>query len=205
MPNHLPLLVILSLAQCGLPQSGGERDPLTDLPTVYSCVPIVGIAVCENIGYLNASFPNFRGQSDQVAIDAELKTFLPLIQSQCSNALVHLLCSVNAPFCDHRHVNTPLPPCKHLCDYVREGCEDELLQFNFKWPPSLECEQFPELSPGVVCFAPDNVTTVEIPVITGVTIGPTQATNPSSGDCLITTPAGSQSTPTPGSEPKPRV
>ncbi len=95
---NLLLLVTLGLAMCTV-AAQGPQDPITNPPPVYRCVPIQEIDICSNIEYKNGSFPNYRDQDNLAVVSNELENFVPLIRRQCSNAIVHLLCSVYAPFC----------------------------------------------------------------------------------------------------------
>lgn len=97
------VLVVLALAVCELDaQQPGPQDPLTEAPPIYQCRPIREIDVCSHVdpNYTNGSFPNYRNQDNIAVVNTELENFYPLILKECSNALVHLLCSVYAPVCD---------------------------------------------------------------------------------------------------------
>ncbi len=184
MADHslvLSLVAVLALSGCGV--DAQAQKPITDAPPVYSCEPIEEITVCSTIGYPNASFPNFRDQVDQAEVDSELQSFIPLIENQCSNALVHFLCSVYAPFCELEYVNIRVPPCRQLCEYVRSTCEDELIRYNLNWPPHLDCEQYPVFlqDQGIVCFHIPDLSMLRIPNIPGVNLnGTTTNSTPSS-------------------------
>lgn len=60
--------------------------------------------------------------------------------------------SVTLPTClsDIRYIYScsldfkPIPPCRSLCEAVRDGCTPDMARFNFPWPKMLECSQFPE-------------------------------------------------------------
>ena len=148
----------------------------TQLPTDtfgggFSCEPITAINVCANVGYANASFPNLRGQGTQADANAELNSFLPLIETGCSNAIVHFLCAVYAPFCSPAFRNSRVMPCRDLCLYVRGTCEDELLAVGLPWPTHLNCELFPTRD-NSICFGPEDPTRLQIPAIDGVSITP---------------------------------
>ena len=125
------------------------------------CEPIVDVVYCTDVGYENCSLPNIRGHETQLDVQTELNDqFELLIKDGCSNALVHFLCSVYAPFCsgDFR-----LQPCKNLCLYVRSTCAPRMAEFNMSWPPHLECEQYPEYGGLELCFGLEDPSVLQIP------------------------------------------
>lgn len=98
--------------------------------------------MCSQIGYQGALFPNFLShEMPQEAVE-ELNDYMPLIREGCSNAIVHLLCSVYAPFCynNTRGQAQGLRPCREMCQYVKDGCVDVLESFGFGWPMNLDCQ-----------------------------------------------------------------
>eukprot|EP00731_Ephydatia_muelleri_P019559 Em0012g384a len=123
-------------------------DPNTT-PDV-SCELMTNLSFCYGVGYNKSSFPNFRMQTTQVDANTELKQFVILVNSGCSNAIVHYLCSVYAPYCEPKYLK--IPPCANLCVYVRDSCAPKLQQFGVAWPPQLACENWPAY--GSVCFGP---------------------------------------------------
>ena len=146
----------------------------TSAPNAGTCQPISSCnAICINVGWSHTTLPNLRGHSTLKEAYAELDDFIPLIEYQCSNKLVHLLCAVYAPICFQNGTFqkdpayppeiTVLKPCKELCEYVRPRCEPVMKSANHSWPEHLDCDNFPSKSPGVVCVdAPDNVTIPDI-------------------------------------------
>ena len=122
-------------------------DPNT--PDV-SCELMTNLTFCDGIGYTMASYPNFRMQTNQGEANTELKQFIILVNSGCSNAIVHYLCSVYAPYCQSNY--RKIPPCANLCVYVRDSCAPRLQQYGISWPPQLACESWPAF--GAVCFGP---------------------------------------------------
>ena len=155
--------------------------PIPPKPDSRTCEPITNIAVCANIpGYSNASFPNFRDHTTQQEASTELNHFIPLIQSECSNAIVHLLCAVYAPFCAETRTSgiIRLPPCRHLCQYVRNGCESTLRNHsNLDWPQHLNCDLYPAVADDPACFAPPEQ---DLPF---VTIPPFEVPTPTTAGC----------------------
>ena len=141
----------------------GVRPPITLRPISYTCEDITEIEFCSQLEYKTASFPNYRNQFTQMDADSELRNFLPLAESVCSNAVVHFLCAVYAPFCDPNQPQFRVPPCRELCEYVRTGCESLVIQFGLTWPPHLDCALYPLREVNPIAFCPENLTTVEIP------------------------------------------
>ena len=135
------------------------QTPIPPENDVFRCEPIT-IDMCMDVGYDNASFPNFRLQNTQAEANTELRIFWPLIRAQCSNAIVHMLCAVYAPSCSLQFPNIRLRPCRNLCMHVRDGCEARLQSFGFAWPPHLDCNQY---SNDPLCFGPPDPSEVEIP------------------------------------------
>lgn len=135
------------------------QTPIPPEKDVFRCEPIT-IDICTDIGYNNASFPNFRLQNIQTVANTELQGFWPLIRTQCSNAIVHMLCAVYAPSCSPQFPNIRPRPCRSLCMHVRDGCEARLREFGFAWPPHLDCDQYSNDS---LCFGPPDPSDLEIP------------------------------------------
>ena len=160
------------------------RPPLTEDPVVYTCENITQIEFCSQIGYSTASFPNYRDQATQIAASSELENFRVLAESVCSNAVVHFLCSVYAPFCDPVRPEFRVPPCRELCEYVREGCEPVVTQFQLTWPPRLECSLYPMRNSSLVTFCPPNISTLAIP--SNIPTNPPPTVDPNEADNTIT-------------------
>ena len=165
-----------------------SQGDITPEPPLFTCEPITFITVCENVGYTNASFPNFRNQMTQVEANAELNNFLPLIRRGCSGAIVHFLCAVYAPFCVVPFPDSRIRPCKNLCELVRANCEDDLEAFDLMWPPHLECDLYPNRTENPLCFGPPDPSTLRIPPIDGEvtpTTGPMPTQPPSNDLCML--------------------
>ena len=154
------LILVLVCVLGGLAQ---VRPPIPPETTSYTCENITEIEFCSRVGYVTASFPNYRNQFTQMEANSELKNFLALAESVCSNAVVLFLCSVYAPFCDPEEPQFRVPPCRELCQHVRDGCEDLVNQFDLTWPPHLECDLYPSSMDNLITFCPDNISLVEIP------------------------------------------
>ncbi len=161
------------------------------------CEPLQEITLCQGIEmYTNVSFPNIRDHPTQSAANRELEQFIPLIEVGCSNAIVHFLCAIYAPFCQYNRPEIEVAPCRELCQYVFDGCESILrTQFNLEWPPHLECANFLPDSQSDLDFCPKEPRNLTIGNITVRTHEPTTptpdvgppigATSPTSSVCPI--------------------
>ncbi|KAJ8040994.1 Neurotrypsin [Holothuria leucospilota] len=123
----------------GLPYEDKETD----------CEQIT-VPLCMDLPYNSTRLPNILGHDNQLDAGLEVHQFFPLVQVECSPYLKEFLCSVYTPPC---YVDTPDPPCKELCLAVKEGCIDLMTTFGFAWPESLDCDQFPSVTFGTLCYA----------------------------------------------------
>ena len=133
-----------------------------DPPPEFTCERITAIELCSGV-YEYASFPNLREHPDQESANRELLNFTPLIRGVCSNAIVHFLCSIYAPFCQVGLDNIRIRPCRELCEHVRSTCEQSLNEFNILWPPHLACENFEPDAAQILDYCPENITSLRIP------------------------------------------
>ena len=189
--KSLSLLTFLLLAMVSSLHS--QQIVITDAPESFRCANITGkIEWCTAIGYNMASFPNWRDQGDSLTAKQELKQYLPVIQTACSEAIVHMLCAVYAPFCETDKPNIRLPPCKELCQAVRDGCESVFLGFGYPLPPPLNCDRYPSFAVERLAFCSDNISMLRIPdVVPGVVRSNATAAPPdsnSTGDGSVLTP-----------------
>lgn len=177
------------------------------MSTANGCQMITEVSMCVNIEWDNTSFPNLRNQVSQTQANDELKNFYPLVQTRCSNALVHFLCSVYTPICLLKEGSSfvTLEPCRELCMYVRSTCEPALVQNDFSWPSHLECSNFPD-SNNSVCLTIPNIESIQYPFIPDLPLPPITTTTINSMTMLIpqpttivTVPLTTSSTPISGS------
>ena len=112
------------------------------------------------IGWSKASLPNLAGSATPSQVEEDLALYYPLYTTACSNALVHLICSVYYPFCFHNEEDyQTLYPCRELCEYVRCSCEGVVRELGADWPKEFECSNFPSAQEGTLCYPNnDNVT-----------------------------------------------
>ena len=109
------------------------------------CEPL-NIPLCKSLQYNNTIFPNMLMHKSQEEAALEVHQFTPLVKVGCSRDLAYFLCSVYAPYClVSKNLATPIPPCRSLCNSVKQGCIELMKRFRFSWPESLRCNNFPKL------------------------------------------------------------
>ena len=101
----------------------------------------INTPLCIGIGYNQTIFPNLLKHRTQEEAGLEIYQFSPLVQVRCSKDLAFFLCVVYIPICTQ--LETPLRPCRSLCESAKDGCEKVMQQFGFTWPDSLKCSNFP--------------------------------------------------------------
>ena len=102
---------------------------------------LVTIPLCTGLPYNRTMFPNMLRHRTQEEAALEVHQFFPLVKVGCSEDLAFFLCAVYAPICTV--LETPVPPCRSLCNSARTGCENLMKRFGFTWPESLRCEELP--------------------------------------------------------------
>ena len=123
----------------------------------YVCEPLTAITMCSSLGYTSITLPNFREQKTQEEAESEINDFIPLIESNCSDSLIQMLCAVYAPPCILEKPDIRVAPCMELCKSVREECEEDLLSKGLSWPAQLYCDQYPSKSKDPLCFGPPDL------------------------------------------------
>lgn len=109
-------------------------------PSHGKCEPI-RIPTCKDVPYNETIMPNLLNHKTQEDARMELRQFSPLVATQCSKQLPFFLCSMYAPVCTV--LTKAVPPCRALCHRVRTECEISMNDIGFKWPETLNCEEFP--------------------------------------------------------------
>ncbi|XP_045511378.1 frizzled-7-B [Colias croceus] len=129
------------------------------LPHHGRCEPIT-ISFCQQIRYNQTIFPNLLDHTKQEDAGSEVYSlFTPFLKSNCSPDLKSFLCSVYAPVCTI--LDTPIPPCRHLCETVQMDCNVSMTRYGFLWPEHLNCSRFPVVTDdNFICFGDHNVTQV---------------------------------------------
>ena len=111
-----------------------------------TCEPLK-IHLCKGMQYNKTLFPNMLKHQTQEEAALELYQFFPLVKVGCSSSLAFFLCSVYAPICTV--LETPVPPCRELCNNARDGCGELMKRFGSPWPEPLSCEKFPLFGEGI--------------------------------------------------------
>lgn len=123
------------------------------------CQPMK-IPFCESIGYNQTMLPNFLKHETQQEVETELNVYDPLMKLGCSPDLKLFLCTVYAPICfDQMNGSKPLflLPCRSLCESARQGCSNNMKNFNSEWPKVLQCDKFPDKKDkGALCVSKDD-------------------------------------------------
>ena len=124
-----------------------EIRPVSTLPpdSESRCEPIDGVLICLSMDWQNASFPNYREHQTQPDANAEVIDFYQVIRTCCSPAIVHFLCAYYTPACVMQPSGqiVTVPPCRGLCQMVRDGCEHVYQSSSLQWPSHLDCDRFP--------------------------------------------------------------
>ena len=158
-------MILVRLLCCaiflGIARGQPPTRPVSTVPPENSprCEPIQKVELCLNVDWKNATFPNFRQQT-QMEANKEMNDFTRLIQSCCSNAIVHFLCSFYTPICVGSYT---LEPCEELCEYVRGSCIGLYEMTSQSWPDHLRCENFPKHRQGQLCLMPEPLENLTIP------------------------------------------
>ena len=152
--------------------------------------------LCRNAGYNQTAFPNPRQHQSQEEAASEMADFSRLWTEgdPCSNALVYFLCSYYFPFCSmlgDSEERTTLLPCRSLCEAARAGCESVIEEnTNVGWPTFFECSNFPEFGSELLCYGPEDPSTLISPTGDLVTVA---SSTPSESETTATTTASAVS------------
>ena len=104
------------------------------------CIDIPGnLTLCRNIGYTQMRLPNLLDHDSIREVTQQAGSWVPLMNIQCHPDTQVFLCSLFSPVC----LDRPIPPCRALCEAVKAGCENRMLQYGFPWPEMLRCDKFP--------------------------------------------------------------
>jgi len=105
-----------------------------------TCVAIPSnMTLCTNIGYNKMRLPNLLEHDTIHEASSQAMHWNSLIQVGCSDHTKLFLCSLFAPVC----LDSPIYPCRSLCQKVKAGCEKTMKGHGFPWPDMLDCDKFP--------------------------------------------------------------
>ncbi|KAJ8260584.1 hypothetical protein COCON_G00163070 [Conger conger] len=112
-----------------------------DYARPLECVDIPkDLQLCQGVGYSQMLLPNLLEQESLAEVRLQAGSWVPLVLKGCHPGTQVLLCSLFAPVCLER----PVPPCRWLCEAVRDGCLPVLEGFGYPWPDMLACDKFPQ-------------------------------------------------------------
>ncbi|XP_028399759.1 secreted frizzled-related protein 5-like [Dendronephthya gigantea] len=93
-----------------------------------------------NGAYTKMRLPNMLNHTRRFDVLKDIDVWKPLLNSSCNSGdqLTLFLCLTYAPVCIPKH---RVPPCKSLCESVRNSCEPLMLQHNRSWPATFDCNE----------------------------------------------------------------
>ena len=193
------ILILLTIATLGWQETLCQTVPPVTNDVV--CRPHI-LNQCRSLNY-TTTLPNLRGQTIPSVIEEEFLQFEILFRYNCSNALLFLLCSVYAPFCEFNsssNTSVVLQPCRNICNHVYDGCIGIFNEFQYQWPEILTCENFPQRGEEA-CFGPLDSSTIPYPTLVSpnatiplpttpdtTTSSPTDTTTSSPTDTITSSP-----------------
>ena len=130
-------------------QRNGKPKQVRNGSRKSSC-EAVKLPLCTGQGYNMTAFPNLLGHLKQAEAGLEVRQFVPLVRANCSRDLPFFLCSLYAPPCTV--LESPLPPCRSLCESAKSGCKGLLRRVGIPWPDSLDCDNLPSFSSSQMCI-----------------------------------------------------
>lgn len=111
---------------------------------------LLQIAMCRQLPYNRTLLPNLLGHSNQQMAAIELRRFQPLIKLRCSLQLQLFVCSLMAPVCST--LDTPIAPCRQLCESALANCEPHMHSFGIDWRSEFDCSKFPHFGGSELCI-----------------------------------------------------
>ncbi|XP_076832842.1 secreted frizzled-related protein 2-like [Brachyhypopomus gauderio] len=116
----------------------------TEFGSVRSvCKPVPNtMNLCHGIGYKDMRLPNLLGHDSAKEAQQQAGAWMPLVNKRCHRDTRKFLCSLFAPVC-LPELTAPVPPCRTLCESVRDGCLPVMSAFGFPWPDTFNCSRFP--------------------------------------------------------------
>uniref|UniRef100_A0A8C2K2S7 Secreted frizzled-related protein 1 n=1 Tax=Cyprinus carpio TaxID=7962 RepID=A0A8C2K2S7_CYPCA len=97
------------------------------------------LRLCFNVGYKQMLLPNLLDHETIAEVKQQAVSWVPLVHKACHPGTQVFLCSLFAPVC----LDTPIYPCRWLCEAVRDSCSPIMQAFGFPWPEMLNCDKFP--------------------------------------------------------------
>nr|NP_938176.1 secreted frizzled-related protein precursor [Danio rerio]AAM92772.1 secreted frizzled-related protein [Danio rerio] len=145
-PHGIPLV---AAALCWLHYLGVQAAPCMRIPK--------SMALCYDIGYCEMRIPNHLEHEQMAEVLQQEWRWVPLLNKECSPDARIFLCCLFAPIC--WPLDSPIYPCRSVCEAVRSGCAPLMKAYGFTWPESLHCDKFPVDND--LCISPQFINTLE--------------------------------------------
>nr|XP_045596951.1 secreted frizzled-related protein 5-like isoform X2 [Procambarus clarkii] len=147
MPRWPPLLALPLLLLVAVAGAAGETNAyfadwgvIGGRPQEPTCVDIPqNMPLCSGIDYDKMRLPNLLEHDTLKEAQQQAGYWVPLLNLRCHPNTQLFLCSLFTPVC----LESPIYPCRSLCEAVRSGCERRMQTYSFPWPEMLSCDKFP--------------------------------------------------------------
>ena len=145
----IPSLLLLTLAST---QATALLFGLAkDLPRT-KCSPLE-LSTCSQLGYNRTRYtPSIYLTSRRSEV---FEYFGLLRMTKCSKDLLFFICMMYQPICFEDY-DKVIPPCRSVCENVRDGCIGIVTRYGFHWPEELDCQKLPDHHNGV-CIKPSAI------------------------------------------------
>ncbi|XP_051973343.1 secreted frizzled-related protein 1-like [Xyrauchen texanus] len=119
------------------------------------------LRLCFNVGYQQMLLPNLLDHETIAEVKQQAGSWVPLVHKACHPVTQVFLCSLFAPVC----LETPIYPCRWMCEEVRDSCTPIMEAYGFPWPEMLTCDKFPNED---LCISMNNTNSNETTKQAGV-------------------------------------
>ncbi|XP_042230978.1 secreted frizzled-related protein 5-like isoform X2 [Homarus americanus] len=138
--SALPLLLLLVGAAGETSAYFADWGVIGGRPQEPTCVDIPqNMPLCSGIDYNKMRLPNLLEHDTLKEAQQQAGYWVPLLNLRCHPNTQLFLCSLFTPVC----LESPIYPCRSLCEAVRSGCESRMQTYSFPWPEMLNCDKFP--------------------------------------------------------------
>ncbi|CBY35402.1 unnamed protein product [Oikopleura dioica] len=134
-------------------------------PGQHECVEIPKeFEICHNITgsgqfYRTMWLPNFMKHETLDEVIQQSRSWKPVLSREKIEEVKEVqkfICSMYAPVCLPSGPKMMIPPCRELCESVKDQLLPKLQENRFGWPDSLACDRFPrQADKGGLCIPPD--------------------------------------------------
>ena len=120
--------------------------------SLKTCTPLE-LPACSQLGYNKTKYsPQLYLSSRRSEV---IQYFSLLYLTKCSEDLLFFICMTYQPICFENY-DQIIPPCRSVCEHVRDGCLKTITTYGFQWPEELNCEKLPDHQTGV-CIKPSAI------------------------------------------------